>query len=196
VKKIFEPKPDTAIVTLPNIVTITGIFMVFLYVWGYLSDQRWSLIIGLVLAGVSDLLDGELARRLGQKTRLGEIIDPARDRLLLAAVLGNILFLFPRHLFPIATIVLLEIHAAFINLISYRHGGHVHLFGKLRQAIHLLVFGFLTLSVYFPDIVKLLTGIDFHFPATLALSMMLIASLAAWCAYFLISISYLSEKNK
>jgi cardiolipin synthase len=52
---------------------------VILVVYGYLG---WALAV-FVLAGVTDALDGLIARRSGQKTRLGAWLDPAADKLLL-----------------------------------------------------------------------------------------------------------------
>jgi cardiolipin synthase len=44
-------------------------------------------VITLMLAGATDYLDGKLARALNQESRLGELLDPAVDRLYIAAVL-------------------------------------------------------------------------------------------------------------
>jgi cardiolipin synthase len=52
---------------------------VILIVYGYLG---WALTV-FVLAGVTDALDGLIARRSGQKTSLGAWLDPAADKLLL-----------------------------------------------------------------------------------------------------------------
>jgi cardiolipin synthase (CMP-forming) len=52
---------------------------VILVVYGYLG---WALIV-FAAAGVTDALDGLIARRSGQKTRLGAWLDPAADKLLL-----------------------------------------------------------------------------------------------------------------
>ena len=71
------------IFTLANQVTLLRMLLipafVLLVVYGYFG---WALIV-FMLAGVTDLVDGFIARRSGQKTTLGEWLDPAADKLLL-----------------------------------------------------------------------------------------------------------------
>lgn len=72
--------------TLPNAITAARIalIIVFVVLLGRHEDA-WA-IAALGVAGVSDFLDGYLARRLGQTTALGRVLDPAADRLLTVAV--------------------------------------------------------------------------------------------------------------
>jgi cardiolipin synthase (CMP-forming) len=71
------------ILTVANQLTILRIMLVpafvLLVVYGYLG---WSLVAFLV-AGVTDALDGLIARRAGQRTSLGAWLDPMADKLLL-----------------------------------------------------------------------------------------------------------------
>lgn len=69
--------------TLPNVITIARIVMVPAFVVAFINN-RLDLALGLfVLAGVSDALDGFLARMLGQRSKLGAMLDPVADKLLL-----------------------------------------------------------------------------------------------------------------
>jgi cardiolipin synthase len=69
--------------TLPNILTVVRMVLIPVFV-GALYYQRfgWALAIFLV-AGVTDGLDGLLARRFNQWSQLGQILDPIADKLLL-----------------------------------------------------------------------------------------------------------------
>jgi len=75
--------------TLPN--AITMVRLVLIVVFGALlvrHHDAWAIAV-LAVAGVSDFLDGYLARRLGQTSALGRLLDPAADRLLtIVVVLG------------------------------------------------------------------------------------------------------------
>jgi len=61
-----------------------------LFLWLVLGPEEDLLALGvLMLSGITDFLDGYLARRLGQTSALGEVLDPVADRLyILAVVLG------------------------------------------------------------------------------------------------------------
>jgi len=70
----------------PNLLTLLRlIFVPFVIVAIQQQNYTWALII-FVAAGVTDLLDGLLARLLQQKTTLGQYLDPIADKLLLSTM--------------------------------------------------------------------------------------------------------------
>ena len=72
---------------VPNCITIFRLALVPVFVWLFLRGSRdWALGCFL-LAAVSDALDGFLARLLNQRTKLGGILDPIADKLLIFAAL-------------------------------------------------------------------------------------------------------------
>jgi len=80
----------SAVVTAPNAVSALRLLGVPVFLWLVLGPQAdvWALVV-LMVSGVTDWLDGFLARRLGQTSRLGEVLDPVADRLyILAVVVG------------------------------------------------------------------------------------------------------------
>ena len=80
----------TRVWTLPNIISFVRLLGVPVFLWLVLGPEAdaWALVL-LMVSGVTDWLDGWLARRLGQSSRLGEILDPVADRLyILAVVVG------------------------------------------------------------------------------------------------------------
>ena len=75
-------------VTLPNLLTGLRALGIPLFLWIILVSKNYSLaVLVLVVAGATDYFDGKLARALNQESRLGELMDPAVDRLYIAAVL-------------------------------------------------------------------------------------------------------------
>ncbi|MFO1518865.1 MAG: CDP-alcohol phosphatidyltransferase family protein [bacterium] len=68
---------------LPNIITLTRLIAIPFISYFYLVEQYdWALYL-LMYAGFSDLLDGGLARFMKQRTKLGAILDPAADKILM-----------------------------------------------------------------------------------------------------------------
>jgi cardiolipin synthase len=74
------------ILTAPNQLTLLRmIFLPFIVIYLLKGDYKWSLAL-FVLAGLSDGLDGLLARRLHQQTVLGQYLDPIADKLLMSTM--------------------------------------------------------------------------------------------------------------
>src|ERR1700726_2482567 len=71
--------------TVPNQITLLrlGFLPFFLILISY-EQYRWALLV-LVVAGLSDAVDGLLARKLNQRSALGAYLDPLADKLLLSS---------------------------------------------------------------------------------------------------------------
>lgn len=70
---------------VPNMICIARIILVAPIVWALL-EERYGLGLSLcIVAGLSDALDGYLARRFDWRTQLGGLLDPAADKLLMFA---------------------------------------------------------------------------------------------------------------
>lgn len=75
---------------LPNLLTLTRILLIPVFVILFATptpDRSLSAAIVFVVAAVTDLLDGYLARRSGQVTTLGKLLDPIADKLLVLSAL-------------------------------------------------------------------------------------------------------------
>ena len=84
-----QPTPSDRIVTIPNLLSLVRLALIPLFVGFLLTKQDPAALATLLAASVTDFLDGYLARRLNQVTKLGAVLDPIVDRLcIVAAVLG------------------------------------------------------------------------------------------------------------
>ena len=74
--------------TIPNLLTLLRALGIPLFLYLVLVEERmgWA-VVTLVVAGATDYFDGKVARALKQESRLGELMDPAVDRLYIATVL-------------------------------------------------------------------------------------------------------------
>lgn len=82
---------------LPNSLTVLRILLVPFFVGFLLYGQYGWALVTLVVAGVTDVLDGVIARMANQRTKLGAYLDPLADKLLLtsAFVTLSVLHLVP-----------------------------------------------------------------------------------------------------
>ena len=71
---------------LPNAICIARILLVGPLVWWIVDGHYVAALVVLVVAGFSDGLDGYLAKTFDWRTRLGGLLDPAADKLLLVSV--------------------------------------------------------------------------------------------------------------
>ena len=78
---------------LPNLISLMRLLLVPLTVWLILSDAYVLAFITFVVAGVSDGVDGFLARHFDWRTRLGAYLDPLADKALVVAVFVTLGFL-------------------------------------------------------------------------------------------------------
>lgn len=77
------------IVTIPNVLSLLRLIAVPVFLWLILVEKAdgWAFAL-LVAQGVTDFLDGKLARLLDQSSRLGALLDPFVDRLFLLTTLA------------------------------------------------------------------------------------------------------------
>jgi cardiolipin synthase len=147
------PEHTTArsqVLTVPNLVSFARLAGVPLFLWLFLGAHAdgWAVAV-LAIGGTSDWVDGFLARRLGQVSRLGELLDPLADRLY---ILATLLALTIRDVVPWwFTIALLTREAVLVGSLAVlrRHGygpPPVHYVGKTATFILLLAFPVLLLA--------------------------------------------------
>jgi cardiolipin synthase len=85
-----EPVGDR-ILTIPNGISVARLAGVPVFLWLVLGPRTatadyWAVAL-LIVAGLSDWLDGKIARAFNQTSKLGQLLDPAADRLYIAATL-------------------------------------------------------------------------------------------------------------
>ena len=76
---------------LPNLLTLSRIVMIPVFVVVFFLPVGWSYVVSaaiFALAGITDWLDGYLARKLNQSTPFGAFLDPVADKLMVAVALA------------------------------------------------------------------------------------------------------------
>jgi cardiolipin synthase len=73
-------------VTIPNLITIGRLFLVPFTVWLIVKGESLTAFWIFILAGVSDAVDGFLARQFNLRSELGSYLDPLADKVLLVSI--------------------------------------------------------------------------------------------------------------
>jgi cardiolipin synthase (CMP-forming) len=74
------------LIYLPNIITVFRLFLVPVIVWMIVTNELYAAFLAFLAAGLTDAIDGFLARRFGWQTELGAYLDPIADKALLMSV--------------------------------------------------------------------------------------------------------------
>ena len=82
-----QKKYRDELLTIPNLLSMLRLALVPVFLLLLLGNQSGWALLTLVVASATDYLDGFLARKLNQQTRLGQLLDPAADRLYILATL-------------------------------------------------------------------------------------------------------------
>jgi len=144
------------VLTLPNLISFVRLAGVPIFLWLMLGPRNdVAALVVLAVGGSSDWVDGWVARRLGQVSRLGELLDPAADRLYILAVL---VAFTAREVVPwafTAALVARELMMLLCIAVLRRNGygpPQVHYLGKTATFILLFAFPVLLLAHAAPGI--------------------------------------------
>ncbi len=135
--------------TLPNLLSGLRLLGVPVFLWAILHHHDGLALILLMASGITDYLDGKIARAYGLESRLGQLLDPIADRLY---IVSTLLALAWRDIIPWWLVGVLFAREAFmlvVVLIARRHGWNglpVHFVGKAATFNLLYAFPLLLLA--------------------------------------------------
>lgn len=135
--------------TVPNFLTVIRFMGVPLFVWLILARQEYGIgLIVLVIMAGTDWVDGYIARRFDQASKLGRVLDPLADRLALITVAGTLVAAGVIHWLYLAALLVPDAVLLVMTLSYFR--GHpdlpVSAVGKIRTALLLVGTPLLLLS--------------------------------------------------
>lgn len=88
---IPEDLEECGRLNLPNLLTTMRFLLIPVYIGIFASGHMIPAFLIVVAAGVTDVLDGFIARRFGQVTAMGEMLDPLADKLMLITVILSLM---------------------------------------------------------------------------------------------------------
>ena len=106
IEKVGEPQHVVSerLLTIPNVLSILRLLGVPVFLWAILSGHDGLAFLLLLLSGVTDYLDGKIARQFNMECRLGGLLDPIADRLYILATLFGLMW---RDIIPVWLVVVL-----------------------------------------------------------------------------------------
>lgn len=150
-----DPVVSDRVLTVPNALSALRILLVPVFLVLVLVGEDLAAFIVIVISSLSDFLDGIIARRFGQITKLGQLLDPAADRLFIFAA---VIALAVREVVPwwvVVVIVGRDVFLAVLGLVLAQRGYGplpVHHLGKVATFALFYALPILVLGEAFPEL--------------------------------------------
>ena len=114
------------ILTIPNVLSFFRLLLIPIIVWLYIvkNDPVWTTVI-LVLSGITDVVDGIIARKCNMISDFGKVFDPVADKLTQIAMLFCLVSRFRWMLLPLYVLVVKEVTAGILGFLVIRKTGNV-----------------------------------------------------------------------
>lgn len=142
---------------VPNLITMTRIALVPIFALMLLQNRAFGALLIIFLAGLSDVLDGFAARRWHQRTKVGTLIDPLADKILLTTAFvllsfRSLGFIYVIPLWLVAVVIardfLIVAGGVVIFLIRGRREFPPTVFGKMSTVLQVVTVFWVILSNY------------------------------------------------
>ena len=187
----MRARPREEMLNLPNILTLIRVGSIpVLAALMYMPGRSFAFTAGCVffLAGLTDLADGWLARRLKQVSLLGQYLDPVADKLLVTSMLLVLVDLQQVAAWMAIIIVCREIAVTGMRAVAASRGFQVpvDLWGKAKTALQMLAL--LLLILRYP-----IAGFDPHFWGWAVLWLAVLVTIGSGVGYFMRFLSRLGQ---
>lgn len=112
--------------SIPNIMGYFRIILALLYVWMFYKTldgaPYWPVIAIIVVSGLTDLLDGKIARRFNMVTDWGKMLDPIADKITIGAIILSLMFKYKIILPMILLYIVKEGYMAIAGMMLMKRG--------------------------------------------------------------------------
>ncbi len=119
--KIRDKLTKKQVLTIPNILSFFRLALIPVIVWLYVFEKspEWTTVV-FIISGLTDIVDGFIARKFNMVSDFGKAIDPIADKLTQLVMLFCLLTNFPLIILPITVMVVKEIGAFVLRLIVFK----------------------------------------------------------------------------
>ena len=155
---------QSKILTIPNLLSFFRLCLIPVFMWLYCVERNylWTGII-LIISGLTDTVDGIIARKFNMISDLGKVLDPIADKVTQAAMLFCLLTRFPLMIAPLALMVVKEFFMGVTGLLVIQKTGNVFGADWHGKVNTWLLYAMMIIHVFWyniPDVVsKVLIGI-------------------------------------
>jgi len=146
---------SSRVVTIPNVLSAVRLVLIPVFLWLLGTEQYgWALLV-IVVSSLTDFVDGFIARRFNQVSRIGQVLDPAVDRLFIFSTLIGLAWQSFLPWWLVIVIVLRDVGIVLLGPVLATHGYGplpVHHLGKVATFSLLFALPTLVLGAAFPAV--------------------------------------------
>ncbi len=139
--------------TIPNLLSFFRLVLIPVIIWLYIRvESYYGAVAVIALSGLTDFLDGKIARKCNMITDLGKILDPVADKLTQGALIICLISRYPLMWLLIALFVMKELVSAGLGYLSLQASGEVagaQWYGKVNTA---LLYAVMLVLILFPEL--------------------------------------------
>ncbi len=114
------------IITLPNILSFFRLCLIPVIVWLYCAEKNYRITAAIfIISGITDIVDGYIARRFNMISDFGKALDPVADKLTQITMMFCLATRFDLMKILFVLLVIKELLAATMNLLTLKKAGYV-----------------------------------------------------------------------
>jgi len=141
------------ILTIPNLLSLVRLLLIPVILWLYIGEQNnYAAIAVIALSGLTDIVDGRIARKFNMVSDFGKILDPIADKLTQGSLILCLTVTYEWMKWLIVLFVVKEVAMAVMGLLVIKHKDSVNSaqwHGKLSTA---LLYATMIVLILFPQL--------------------------------------------
>lgn len=121
-----EKEKKNGFFTIPNIMTLFRLAMIPFIIWLYIVKEKYIVTgILILVSGITDVVDGIIARKFNMVSDVGKMLDPLADKLTQLAVLICLVMRFPLIILPLSVMIAKELFVGITGIVRIRRSSVV-----------------------------------------------------------------------
>lgn len=148
------------VLTLPNLLSLLRLILIPVIVYFYVGkDMPLVAVVLLAVSGITDIVDGYVARHFNMISDFGKMLDPIADKLTQLAMLFCLASKFPMMLIPFYVLIAKEVISLIIRIVLFRRSGDVYGAEWHGKAATVLLYASIIVHILWLDIPSVVSSI-------------------------------------
>lgn len=146
--------------TIPNLLTMFRIALIPVFIWVYSVEMEYEIAaVVLLVSGITDILDGTIARKFNMISDLGKFLDPLADKLTQAGILIALSVRYPMMMLIFTLMLIKEVYAFYDGYRTVKKTGVVQGSEWHGKILTVLIYSMLMVHAFWFNIPEVLSAV-------------------------------------